>query len=431
MLRNETSHIVRLLRWSEKYTKTDMVYLASGGMWSIVGQFVAAVVALSVSVAFAHWVPKEVFGNYKFILSVVGILSIFSLSNLGTAVAQSAARGYDGALIEGFKNNLRWSVLVFAGAVALGAYYAFNGNMSLALGILLGGCATPFLSGANLAGSFLNGKQDFPRATIYFGIIGVIVPAATLIATIFLTSNVLILVSVFFLSNLLVDTLLYMRTAKLFHVRGAKFDPLMLSYGKHLSAMGVIGGIAGGIDQLLLFHYAGAVNLAIYAFAIGIVDQAKGPVKVLDKMMQARFSNRRTSHIEQSIENKMLWMLGAGIGFIAMFYVLAPWIYGLLFPTYPEAVAFARVYALGWIAVGTIPIGSYFVAHKKIREQYMLGVGGSIIQIAFMTVGVVGWGLWGLVLARVLANVATTFFMLILYYYPPKGAVPYDPQLAA
>ncbi len=301
-----------------------MVYLASGGAWSIIGQFVAAVVALSVSVAFARYVPKDVYGNYKFILSIVGILSIFSLSNLGTAVAQSAARGFDGALTEGFKINLRWSVLVFVGAVAFAAYYGFFGNYTLALGILLGGCATPFLSGANLAGSFLNGKQDFSRATIYFGIIGVIVPALALVLTIFLTQNVLVLVAVFFLSNLCVDYYFYQRTIALFHVENAKFDSGMLSYGKHLSVMGVIGGIAGGIDQLLLFHYAGAVNLAVYAFSIGILDQAKGPGKAIDKMMQARFTTRHSGHIEENINNKMFWMLVAGIIGIIAFFFLAP-----------------------------------------------------------------------------------------------------------
>ena len=398
-----------------------MVYLASGGAWSIIGQFVAAVVALSVSVAFARYVPKDVYGNYKFILSIVGILSIFSLSNLGTAVAQSAAKGFDGALAEGFKINLRWSILVFLGAFALFGYYTFFGNYALAFGILLGGCATPFLSGANLAGSFLNGKQDFSRATIYFGVIGVIVPALALTSTIFLTQNVLILVAVFFLSNLAVDYFFYTRTSKLFNVQDATFDPGMLTYGKHLSIMGVIGGIAGGIDQLLLFHYAGAVNLAVYAFSIGIIDQVRGPAKALDKMMQARFTTRKSSHIADSMVNKILWMFVAGIFGAALFFVFAPLLYGLLFPAYMDAVPYARAYALGFLALGAIPIGSYFISHKMIHEQYIMNVGGSILQIAFMIAGVVGWGLWGLIIARVTASILSALIMLFLYYFPLRA----------
>ena len=419
MLQHTQARFINFLRWSEKYTKTDMVYLARGGFWSLAGQIIAAIVALGVSVIFGRYVPKDVYGNYKFILSIVGILSIFSLSNMGTAVAQSAARGYDGALIQGYKLNLRWSILIFVGAIGFGAYYSYFGNFALAIGIALGGCVTPFLSGANLAGSYLNGKQDFPRATLYFGILGVIIPALALIGTIFITKNLLILVCVYFISNLIVDFYFYVRTVRLYHTREGMFDAGMFSYGKHLSIMGMIAGIAGGLDQLLLFHYTGAINLAVYAFAIGILDQVKGPVKTLDKMMQARFSNRGTAHIEASMENKMFWMLLVGISGIALFYVAAPFIYETLFPAYTDAIPYARLYACTLLGFGTVPIASYFASHKKIREQYFMNVGGSVVQILCMVVGVLWLGLWGLVLARVIANTINSLIILALYYFPP------------
>jgi len=408
--------VVRWLRWSEKYTKTDMVYLASGGLWSIIGQLIAAVVALSVSVAFAHLVPKDVYGNYKYILTVVGVLSIFSLSNLSTAIAQSAARGYDGALPQGFRANLRWSVLIFIGSILLSAYYLFFGNYTLSFGILLGGLVTPLLTGVNLAGSFLNGKQDFARATMYFGIIGVLVPALALVAAILITKNLLILITVYFLSNLAVDGYFYVRTMRLYKVHEGKFDAEMLSYGKHLSVMAFVGGIAGSVDQLLLFHYGGAVNLAIYAFSIGIIDQVKGPGKMLDKMMQARFSNRSSHHIEATMEHKMLWLLATATAGVAVFYVIAPGLYKILFPLYTDAVPFARIYALTLLGFGAVPIGSYFAAHKKIREQYISNLSGSLIQIVTMVIGVIFWGIWGLVVARAFSSMLNAITMVALYY---------------
>ncbi len=416
MLGNESSQLVRFLRWSEKYTKTDMVYLARGGIWSIVGQVIAAVAALSVSVAFAHLVPKEVYGNYRFVLSVVGLLSILSLSSLGTAVAQSAARGYDGALPEGFKLNLRWSILIFLGALAVSAYYLFAGNMFLAFGILLGGCVTPFLNGVNLASPYLNGKQDFARSTLYFGGIGVIIPAMGLVTTIFFTNNLFIIVAVYFLSNLLIDTFLYFRTVEKYNVRQGKSDPGMFSYGKHLSVMGVISGTAGTIDQLLLFHFGGAVNLAVYVFSIGILDQIKGPGKALDKMIQARFSNRSSRQIEASMEHKMLWLLAFATAGVAIFYLVAPELYKTLFPAYTDAVPFARMYALTLLGFGVAPVGSYFAAHKMLREQYILNLSGSMIQIASMVIGVIFWGIWGLVVARVFSSMLNSSIMLVLYY---------------
>jgi O-antigen/teichoic acid export membrane protein len=413
--------MIRLLRWSEKYTKTDMVYLARGGSWSVIGQIVTAIASLALSVIFSRYVSKDVYGNYKYILSVVGILSILSLNNLGTAVAQSAARGYDGALVEGFRQNLRWSILIFGGAAAIAMYYLFFGNVTLALGILLGGIVTPFLSSANLAGSFLAGKQDFPRATIYFGIVGVIIPALALIVTVILTKSLLWLIAVYFISNLAIDFYMYLRTTKAYDVHVGPRDEEMLSYGKHLSLMGLLGGIVGYLDQLLLFHFAGSVNLAIYAFAIGIIDQTKGPFKTLDKMIQARFANRKSEHIEEHMTRRVLLVFFVGLICAGAYIVIAPFLYHVLFPTYTESVPFSQVYALGLLGIGFIPFSSYFAAHKKIREQYTLNLVSGCLQIGFMSAGVILWGLWGLVIARISAGILNGVIAAFLYYITRRG----------
>src|ERR1700683_4653793 len=92
------SSLTRVLRWSEKYTKTDMVYLARGGFLSLFGQGMGLVASLGLAIAVSHFVSKESYGIYKYAISVVTILSLFSLNNIGSAVFQSAAQGFDGAL---------------------------------------------------------------------------------------------------------------------------------------------------------------------------------------------------------------------------------------------------------------------------------------------------------------------------------------------
>ncbi|HQT83008.1 MAG TPA: oligosaccharide flippase family protein, partial [Candidatus Paceibacterota bacterium] len=103
------SRLHLFLKRIERYTKMDMVYLARGSFWSIAGQVSASLIALTLSVAMARYVPKDIYGQYKYVLAIVSTLSAFSLSGIGTAVLQSVARGFDGALADGFKANLRWS----------------------------------------------------------------------------------------------------------------------------------------------------------------------------------------------------------------------------------------------------------------------------------------------------------------------------------
>ena len=72
----------RLLRKSERYFKTDMVYVARGGFWVTAGNIVSALAAFGLAVAYANLLPKESYGTYKYILSLAGIIGAFSLTGL-------------------------------------------------------------------------------------------------------------------------------------------------------------------------------------------------------------------------------------------------------------------------------------------------------------------------------------------------------------
>ena len=408
------SRLASLLHWSEKYTKIDMVYLTRGSFWSIAGQVSAAIIALSLSVVIARYVPKDVYGQYKYVLAIVSVLSAFSLNGIGTAVLQSVARGFDGALADSFKANLRWSFVIFIGTFALGGYYLIAGNFTLGLGILIGGTVTPFLSSYNLYAPFLSGKKDFARQAWYADFVTNIIPALALIVVALIAPQPLLLIAAYFIANLAATAFAYWRTARRLH-RAAEHDPHMLTYGKHLSLIGILGGIAGNIDQLLLFHFAGATDLAIYNFATGIPDQMKGPLKSLDAMTQARFANRDEADIHSSIRNKMFWLFIVGSAVIVGYILLSPYLYLFLFPAYAVAIPYSQIYVISLFSMIASPAVSYLSAKKKVRELYISTVVGSIFQIVIMVIGVVYLGLIGLIVARVIARLSGSAFNYSMY----------------
>ncbi|MHB0865977.1 MAG: oligosaccharide flippase family protein [Minisyncoccota bacterium] len=409
------SRLHRLLMWAEHYTKMDMVYLARGSFWSIAGQVSASLIALTLSVAMARYVPKDIYGQYKYILAIVSVLSAFSLNGIGGAVLQSAARGFDGALADGFKANMRWSFAIFIGSFALGGYYLLAGNFILGLGILIGGTVTPFLGSFNLYSPFLSGKKEFARQAWYADFVTNIIPAVALIVTAYVAPQPLPLIAVYFTTNLVATAYAYWRTARKLHRATAEHDPEMLHYGKDLSAIGILGGIAGNIDQLLLFHFAGATDLAIYNFATGIPDQMKGPLKTLDAMTQARFANREETDIHASIRNKMFWLFITSVIVIVGYILVAPYLYLFLFPAYAVAIPYSQIYAISLFAMIASPAVSYLSAKKKVREQYIASVSISVLQIIVMSIGVIYWGLLGLIIARVIIRFFGSYIRYILY----------------
>ena len=414
--------LYRLLRLSERYTKTDMVYLASGGFWSLLAQVVTALTVLSFAMIVSRFLPKEVYGQYKYVLAVLSLIGTFSLNGLGTAIFQSAARGYDGALREGFWTNIRWSVLVFLGALGVASYYFFQGNDTLGLSFLIGGSLSPFLASANFAGGFLQAKKDFRRAALYFGVIENLAAVGALAITALLTNSVLILVAVYFLGNTLTTLWIYRRVTRLYQPDLAKTDSGTLSYGKHLSLMGILSGIAGNIDQVLLFHFVGPAQLATYNFAIAIPDQAKGPLKSLNTMTQTKFVNRSDTEIRTSMANKILLLFVSAAVFIGIYILAAPYIYKILFPNYVTAIFFSQIYALSYIADSLNPAVSYLVAKKKVREQYVMNMTLSLFRIAALFIGVFYWGLIGVIFVRVIVRIAGTGTSYFLYLKASRAA---------
>src|SRR3990167_8618565 len=118
--------ITKILRWSEPYMKTDMVYLARGGFWLSLAMAVSMVGGFGLSLAFGNLVSPEVFGMYKFVFSLAGLFGTIALTTIGTTVTQAVARGFDGALKHGFKADLLWSIPGIILTLGAAVYYFWN-----------------------------------------------------------------------------------------------------------------------------------------------------------------------------------------------------------------------------------------------------------------------------------------------------------------
>ena len=101
---------LRALRWSEKYTKTDMVYLAQAGLWTNLNFVMVSVLALFLSILFANVLPRETFGMYQYLLSLSALLTALTLAGMNGAVSQSVARGYEGDLKAAVRIHLWWNI---------------------------------------------------------------------------------------------------------------------------------------------------------------------------------------------------------------------------------------------------------------------------------------------------------------------------------
>lgn len=399
----------RLLRFLERYTKTDMVYLTRGGSWLFLGQAGAIILSFSLAVAFGHLASQDTYGNYKFILSVAGVLGALSLSGVGTAIAQAVARGREGALPQGFRLNL----LSGAGIVLLGlmgaAYYAYEGNLFVAASLVAVALLTPLSNSFSLYDAYLVGTRDFKRQTLY-GLTTYAVTTVLLIGVLYVNPRAILLVAAYLFASTGAMAFWYWRTVR--RTRNKAREPELLRYGGHLSVMNVIGMVADKVDSIIVFTVLGPAQVGVYAYAIALPEQIKMAVKSIVPLALPKFAERTLAEVRQTIWIRMLYLM-AGLAIVLGAYALAaPFLFQTFFPVYLESVPFSRIYALSLVAVGIItPLTALFQAQRMTRELYWSSNVGAIILLVSLPILVPLWGILGAIVAQIIYRVSTALLM--------------------
>ncbi|MDD5750408.1 MAG: oligosaccharide flippase family protein [Candidatus Pacebacteria bacterium] len=414
------SKAYQVLRKTEKYTQTDNVYLAKGGFWLAWARIMVAIGSFLTAVAFANLLDPGLYGNYKYIVSLVGILSFFTLKGFGTALGQAVPRGFEGGYYSLAKTRVKAGCLQSLGVIVLGIYYFLNGNHILALPLFFISFILPFRSAFSLIASFLPGRKNF-RLSSRYQIIQSLITNFSLIAFLLLAlffrdkSKLIVfgLVGLYFLSETIVNGILYLRIKHDLKPNRNE-DPKTKKYGIHLTIVNFLGQIIQYLDQILVFHNLGAAQLAMYTFALLPVEKLKEPMQMLSPLALPKFSVKNPQEIKKNLLPKIFKMLLITALAIGLYCLIAPWIFKIFFPRYVGAVTYSRIFAVSLLGGGYLISSTALTSQMATKKIYALEVPAALLDI-FLLVGGFYWlGLLGIVLARVASEVIRTAGSLIM-----------------
>jgi O-antigen/teichoic acid export membrane protein len=400
-----------------------MLYLAKGGFWLTFGQGIAMLSGLFISIAFANLFPKESFGTYKFILSGVAILGVFSITGLSTSIIQSVARGFEGSLQKGFWLNLKWSIGVFLGGLTISLYYYLNGNQLLSFSFLLAGICTPLTSSASLYSAYILGKKDFKKSSFY-GMVRNTIPAIVLVITLLISQSLPVIITVYFLVGLIVPVFLYIKIVSTNTTKSTQEDPDLLVYSKHLSIMDIIASLAHYLDKILIFHYLGAAPLAIYAFAIAPVEQLQGGKKILSTLILPKLSERPFEELQKSAPRKAFLLTIYALTLAGTYAFFAPYFYSFLYPQYLDSVFYSQIYSLTLLAVSGTIFNETLIAHRKTKELYFHRTIVPITQVILFFILLPIYGLMGLIITHVIMRSFSTLLAFYFVKHPFSNKIP-------
>ena len=405
-LRQKTHEI---LRWSEKYTQADMVYVAKGGFWVTFGQTIATILSLGLVIAFANLLPKESYGLYKYILSLASVLNIFSFTGMNNAVSRAVAAGDEGALRASVRYQLKWGLLMLLAFLAVGAYYFLNDNTLLGTSFLILGVFVPPTLALNTYGAYLDGKKQFRLASTSTVISTLIYIAGMLVALLW-SKNVVWLITAYALTTFLSTLLFYIVILRKFKLPLATSGET-LRYGRELTFLGFIGPIASQIDKIVLVHFYGVATLAIYSLAMAIPDRATAFIKNWVGIGLPKFVEKTVEEINSIFYKRVFQGMVIG-GLATLSYVLvAPYLFRYLLPQYIDSVFYSQILAVSLLfAIPNRYVSLLLLAHKLSRAIFV----NNMIQNILKTLVYVVLGIWGGVLGLVIANVLNSLISMII-----------------
>jgi O-antigen/teichoic acid export membrane protein len=397
--------IYKSLRKLEPHAKTDMVYATKSGFWLVTNQVFGALVSLVLSILFAHFLSKETFGIYKYIISLAGIATAFSLTGVNAAVIRGVAQGYDGVLKQSIRVQALWCIPQFLFSFVLALYYFYNGNSVYGICFIIICIASPITGIANTYTAFLNGKKDF-RTFTFFNM-GSNALYFVAMATISIWSaDVILLITGYFVSVMIANTYFCWRALYRYPRANNLTRTEDMPYAKSLSVMNIGSTIAQHVDNIVIFHFMGSAQLAIYSFATIIPERIRSMFGIistaaLPKLAEKNADETTARRTRAGIRPKVFRLILLAIVIIILYIVAAPYIFYMLFPQYAGSIVYSQVFSLCILVIASyIPVPALFAGRKQ-KELNIINVGLPVARIIVSIGAIIIFGIWGAIFTKI------------------------------
>lgn len=402
------------LRWSERYTRTDMTYVAHGGSWMLFGKAAGILAGLVLSVAFANLLEPEKYGNYRYVIALTSLASVVSLSGIVTAVGRAVARGAEGSLRYGarlaFISSIGTATVLFVGA----AYYYLNENLTLGIGLLVAGACSPIIASASLYENFLVGTRRFGAKTLY-GIARNLAPTLILVPALFVTHNPAILSAIYFIVTTSACVLAYKDSVRRYPPNNI-VDKRLFEQSAHFSTMNVLSTVATHLDKVLVFSQLGGTQLAVYSFAQLAPQQLRDMGGMIANLAFPKITQRPFAELKKTLPYHAWLLFVFGCSLAAMYALIAPLLFSTFFPAYMESVLFSQVLALSIVAVFPgILYSQALIGHMKKKELYILSIAPAVVRISIMTSLISFLGIWAVIIGMIGYYAVGTVLLLFLF----------------
>jgi len=375
--------------------------------WSNVNQAVMALAALLISVVFARFADKELYGQFLFVLATFGLFLIISIPGTRIVILRTIAQGYDGVYRKATKFSFLWSMLGIPLAVMAGIIvYLFKAKI---VGLSLIACALFFPLVTTLQNwmFILKGRSEFKKLTIYNSI-KFVTNLIVVTLSVILTKNLIFILLGYFLVHSFFNILYHLKSLTL--LRNDDIDPGWKGQSYALTIMDISSIAFGQVDIIFIGMLLSDERLAVYGLVMKFVDVFLKAIKcTVEGILPTLFRSKITIRY-------FYRFFAASFLLPIVLYPFVKYPIILLYSQkYAEVISFSQVYlaVIPFYFVNTIT-NCFMVKYQLNKEINLCRIISIIAVVTLYAVLIPLYGIWGGVIASILYYVIQLIINLLL-----------------
>lgn len=382
------------------------------GAFVIAGKTVSFLASFVVVSVLARYVPRDVAGSYNYIISTLTIISLATLPGMNNALVRAVAQGHAGSVIPLLKKRLTWGMIGSVVCLGVGIVSWLQGHSTLGIAFFI---AAPFVpltdTFSNFAFSFWQGKKRFGWSALshtayYVGL------AALSIPVLILSDNLVIIVTGVMIAQTIMGFTVFNAIKK---SAVGSFDSRSARLGMHLTVMQSMRIIASNVDRIIVWNFIGPAATAIYTFAATPVLKAWQMIPIGTVSLPHLAQHEFTQTVKKQILHKTFLLFLITIPAAAIIIIVAPFIYTIFFPLYPESVKYFQILIVPIALSPAMLLKIALTAFHKTKSLYISEVITPIIKIVLMIILVIPFGLTGIAGAVVIGSCLDFTILFILF----------------
>lgn len=401
-------HTTSLATWFTKLLHLDVRFYGRSFAWMSVGQASGVIRGVATTFLMARWLPRDILGEFRYILAIFGLAGIFSFSGINASIIRAVSKGDTVVARVAAGRIFKISLL---GALALFVMsferYA-HAERLVAASLAVAAFTFPLYSVCGIYGAILTGKEEIPRL-VKIAVINNVLFASAFVFVLWKSKTLLAVTVAYFGFDILFRGLMSLRELHRLPVKGSVKDHLKL--GEHMSFINIFQTVAGQLDQFLIQRFAGYGTLANFSVATLIPEQIKDFVNAMGGILLKRFSRHEETGSIVKQTRRHFWMVMAGSALIVLAYAIAapifiPW----FFPQYKAQVFPSIIYALGLLALPALVGQNFFQAHNRIKRLWLYYTANAFLQIGSNLALIPFFGAWGAIASKTGTRLASLAF---------------------